>query len=71
MRARYLRWDMSESSDELVAEVETRREAALATVAQIDAVDAMQAERIGASIDRVASGLHELSPPPHGPPRSA
>ena len=71
MPARYLRSVMSESSDEVVAEVETRLDAALATLWQIDAVDAMQAERIGASIERVRSELHELTPPPHVPPRSA
>lgn len=62
MAARYLRLIMSESQEALVAEVDKGLDAASRTLAQLGALDAAEADRIGSSIDRVTSKLHELTP---------
>jgi hypothetical protein len=70
MSDRYLRSVMSASSHQQLAEVERRLDAASAILTRLDALDAMEAARIGALFDRVASELHRLMPPPDAP-RSA
>lgn len=53
---------MSESSDQLVAEIEKRIDAATATLSRLGWLTPGVAERIGGRIDRLALQVAALSP---------
>lgn len=54
---------MSEAPDESVAELEDQLDGASRTLSSLDALNARQAERVAARMDRLASQLMEVSPP--------
>ena len=55
---------MSESPDESVAQLEELLDGASRTLSSLQALNAGQAERVGERMDRLASQLLEISPPP-------
>lgn len=55
---------MSESPDESVAQLEDLLDGASRTLSSLQALNAGQAERVGERMDRLASQLLEISPPP-------
>jgi hypothetical protein len=55
---------MSESPDESVAQLEDLLDGASRTLSSLRALNAGQAERVGERMDRLASQLLEISPPP-------
>jgi len=54
---------MSESRDESIAQLEDQLDGASRTLSSLDALNARQAERVAARMDRLASQLMEVSPP--------
>jgi hypothetical protein len=63
MAGRY-RWIMSESRDERTAQLEEQLDGVSRTLSGMEELNARQAERVAARMDRLASQLLELSPPP-------
>lgn len=63
MTARY-RCGMSEPSDDSTAQLEEQLDGVSRTLSSMEALNARQAERVGARMDRLASQLLELSAPP-------
>ena len=63
MTARY-RSCMSEPSDDSTAQLEEQLDGVSRTLSSMEELNARQAERVGARMDRLASQLLELSPPP-------
>jgi hypothetical protein len=63
MTARY-RCGMSEPSDDSTAQLEEQLDGVSRTLSSMEELSARQAERVGARMDRLASQLLELSPPP-------
>ena len=63
MAARY-RCVMSESRQESIAELEEQLEGVSRTLSAMDELNARQAARVAARMDRLASQLLEISPPP-------
>lgn len=55
---------MSEQSDEFIAQLEDQLDGASRTLSGLDALNARQAERVAARMDRLASQLLEVSEPP-------
>lgn len=55
---------MSESRDESIAQLEEQLEGVSRTLSGLDELNARQAERVAARMDRLASQLLEISPPP-------
>lgn len=55
---------MREAPDESVTELEDQLDGASRTLSSLDALNARQAERVAARMDRLASQLMEVSPPP-------
>ncbi len=55
---------MSESPDESIAQLEDQLDGASRTLSSLHALNARQAERVAARMDRLASQLLEVSPPP-------
>jgi hypothetical protein len=55
---------MSESPDESIAHLEDQLDGASRTLSSLHALNARQAERVAARMDRLASQLLEVSPPP-------
>lgn len=55
---------MSESTDEFVAQLEDQLDGASRILSSLRALNARQAERVAARMDRLASQLLEVSPPP-------
>lgn len=55
---------MSESPDESIAELEDQLDGASRALSSLHALNARQAERVAARMDRLASQLLEVSPPP-------
>ena len=63
MTARYL-CVMSEPREESIAQLEEQLDGASRTLSGMDALNAREAERVAARMDRLASQLLEISPPP-------
>jgi hypothetical protein len=55
---------MSEPRDESIAQLEEQLEGVSRTLSGLDELNARQAERVAARMDRLASQLLEISPPP-------
>lgn len=55
---------MSESPDESVAQLEEQLDGVSRTLSSLHALNAREVERVGARMDRLASQLLEVSPPP-------
>jgi hypothetical protein len=55
---------MSELRDEFTAQLEEQLDGVSRTLSSMQELNARQAERVAARIDRLASQLSELSPPP-------
>ncbi len=55
---------MSELRDEATAQLEEQLDGVLRTLSSMEELSAQQAERVAARVDRLASQLMELSPPP-------
>jgi hypothetical protein len=55
---------MSESRQESIAQLEEQLEGVSRTMSGMEELNARQAERVAARMDRLASQLLELSPPP-------
>jgi hypothetical protein len=55
---------MSEPRDESIAQLEEQLEGVSRTLSGLDELNARQAERVAARMDRLASRLLEISPPP-------
>jgi hypothetical protein len=55
---------MSESPDESIARLEHQLDGASRTLSSLHALNARQAERVAACMDRLGSQLLEVSPPP-------
>jgi len=55
---------VSGTSEESIAQLEDQLEGASRTLSALHALDAKQAERVAARMDRLASQLLEVSPPP-------
>jgi hypothetical protein len=55
---------MSESREESIAHVEEQLDSVSRTLSGMDELNARQAERVAARMDRLASQLLEISPPP-------
>lgn len=55
---------MREAPDESIAQLEAQLDGASRTLSGLDALNARQAERVAARMDRLASQLMEVSPPP-------
>lgn len=55
---------MSESPDESIAYLEDQLDGVWRTLSSLHALNARQAERLAARMDRLASQLLEVSPPP-------
>ena len=55
---------MSESRQESIAQLEEQLEGVSRTLSAMDELNARQAERVAARMDRLASQLLEISPPP-------
>jgi hypothetical protein len=55
---------MSESREESIAQFEEQLDGAARTLSGIEELDAREAERVAARMDRLASQLLEISPPP-------
>jgi len=55
---------MTGSSDESIARVEAQLESAERALSSVDALSDRQAERVADRMDRLASQLLEVSPPP-------
>jgi hypothetical protein len=55
---------MSESPEESIAQLEGQLDGASRTLSSLPALNARQAERVAARMDRLASQLLEVSPPP-------
>lgn len=63
MTGRY-RCGMSEPGDDSTAQLEKQLDGVSRTLSSMEELNARQAERVGARMDRLASQLLELSPPP-------
>ena len=63
MTARYL-CVVSEPREESMAQLEEQLDGASRTLSGMDALNAREAERVAARMDRLASQLLEISPPP-------
>ena len=63
MAGRY-RCVMSESHDKSIEQLEDQLDGAAQTLASLHALNARQAERVAVRMDRLASQLMEVSPPP-------
>ena len=63
MTARY-RCVMSEPREESIAQLEEQLDGASRTLSGMDALNAREAERVAARMDRLASQLLGISPPP-------
>ncbi len=63
MAARY-RCVMSEPRDDSIAQLEEQLEGVSRTLSGLDELNARQVERVAARMDRLASQLLEISPPP-------
>jgi hypothetical protein len=55
---------MSESPDESIAQLEEQLDGASRMLSTVQSLNARQAERVAARMDRLASQLMEVSPPP-------
>jgi hypothetical protein len=55
---------MSESRDESIAQLEEQLDGVSRTLSSMEELNARQAECVAARVDRLASQLLELSPPP-------
>lgn len=55
---------MSESREESIAQLEEQLDGVSRTLSGMDELNARQAERVAARMDRLASQLLEISPPP-------
>jgi len=55
---------MSESRDQSTAQLEEQLDGVSRTLSGMEQLDARQAERVAARMDRLASRLLEISPPP-------
>lgn len=55
---------MSRSRDESTAQLEAQLDGVSRTLSSMEELNARQAERVAARMDRLASQLLELSPPP-------
>jgi hypothetical protein len=55
---------MSDSPDESIAQLEDQLDGASRTLSGLHALNARQAERVAARMDRLASQLLEVTPPP-------
>jgi hypothetical protein len=55
---------MSQSSDESIAQLEEQLDGVSRTLSGLQQLNARQAERVAARMDRLASRLLEISPPP-------
>jgi hypothetical protein len=55
---------VSESREESIAELEQQLDGVSRTLSGLDELHARQAERVAARMDRLASQLLEISPPP-------
>ena len=55
---------MSGRRDESIAQLEEQLDGASRTISGLDQLDAREAERVAARMDRLASQLLEISPPP-------
>ncbi|MGI8730113.1 MAG: hypothetical protein ACR2LK_09025 [Solirubrobacteraceae bacterium] len=55
---------MSESREESIAQIEAQLDGVTRTLSGLDELNARQAERVAARMDRLASRLLEISPPP-------
>jgi hypothetical protein len=55
---------MSESRDESTTQLEEQLDGVSRTLSSMEELNARQAERVAARMDRLASQLLELSPPP-------
>jgi hypothetical protein len=58
------RWVMSESLDESIGQLEDQLDGASRTLSSLHVLNARQAERVAVRMDRLASQLLEVSPPP-------
>jgi hypothetical protein len=58
------RCNMREAPDESIAQLVAQLDGASRTLSGFDALNARQAERVAARMDRLASQLMEVSPPP-------
>ena len=63
-RAGRYRGDMSELRDDSTAQLEDQLDGVSRTLSSMEELNARQAERVGARMDRLASQLLELSAPP-------
>lgn len=55
---------MTETREESIAQLEEQLDGVTRTLSSLDELNARQAERVAARMDRLASRLLEISPPP-------